>query len=179
MYRRRLAVPPEAASIHRLLRPIAEDLNGRIHDDDGRILIEWFERFWPHPIAGHGRSDGFRWAAIGSNRHAHVLVLITQSLLDARTRYDLDVIVVPRGVPAGSAGARISEKGDLSSLTTARLRSLVDACGTVGMPPPDRNATTTFAAERGRRRGSVHGPGDRVARLEEGRDIPDYDGGSG
>ena len=36
MYRRRMAVPPEAAFVHRILAPIAEDLNGRVHDDDGR-----------------------------------------------------------------------------------------------------------------------------------------------
>ncbi len=68
LYRRPTRVPPEAAFVHSILAPIAVELNGRGHDDDGRLIIEWLEHFWPHDIAGHGRSDGVRWSMIVSTK---------------------------------------------------------------------------------------------------------------
>lgn len=235
MYRRRVVVPPEAAFVHRLLAPIAAELNGRVYDDDGRLLIEWLERHWPHDIVGHGRSDGFRWSVSGLTDEAHILVLITQSLLGARTQADLDVIVAPRVAvpqPGSTAGVHFSQKGELSSLESAAIRSLVQAGMAAIMTPTKRaeTPTTRVAARRTRaeprwtgavgfalvavltaalfldkglvaaaiamlimlgavalrlsaraRRASspTSDINDETARLEEGRDIRDYDWGSG
>jgi hypothetical protein len=237
LYRRRTHVPPEAAFVHRILAPIAVELNGRVHDDDGRRVIEWLERFWPHDIAGHGRSDGFRWSMIGSTEDAHILVLITQSLLGARTQFVLDVIVAPRGgalahQPGGAAGVCFSEKGDLASLEIAAVRALIQAgaaaIATATQRPQAHLAGATprrpraeprwtmalsfvliavlsaalfldhglvaaaigtalvlaafalrLSARARRRPPAASGLDDRIARLEEGRDIRDYDGGNG
>jgi len=117
-YRRRVSVPREASLVHRVLAPIAEELGGRVHDDDGRALIEWLEQFWPYEIAGHGRSDGFRWFVIGSTLRASVLVLITQSLLGARSEFLLDVIVVPLHGTLGAAPRALEGSAKVSVRTT-------------------------------------------------------------
>jgi len=247
LYRRRVSVPPQAAFVHGLLGPIAEELQGRLHDDDGRLVIEWLERFWPHDVAGHGRSDGFRWSVIGSTDSASVLVLITQSLVGARSSMVLDVVVAPlRGTlgeepsvgdhPAqvftstSRAGVHFWMTHDLTSLHGATVRALVRAgIAAVELPTvpgPAWSAVTRArsAAVRPRSpvaalvitallavalfaggsleaavigtvlivaaaalwrkvRPSQRRPGstvdDQTSRLEEGRDIPDYQWGSG